>query len=492
MFGREADAPDWVRPLRARLADAPDPAAARQLAGEVLAAIDPEELAATASGRPEVLAATLGAICTAAPFLTRFLRRHPRWLVDLLADDLSSPRQLEDLQRRLEAALRAAGDEDPSLVLRRFKYFELTRLTVRDCTEQWVPLARSAVTLAETSQLADVLLASALRIVLARVQELRGPARWVGPEGENIELGFCVLALGKLGSEELNYSSDVDLVYVYEAPTGALQNGPNGLSPAEYFTRIAREFGTLVSDTSAEGFLYRVDVELRPEGAAGALVVSDEALARYYEVRAAAWEKAAFMKARPVAGDRELGWRAIRAVDPMIYASSMDYDAVQGIRTLKEQVARVHAPESGNGAAADGPGAGMKPAGFNVKLGPGGIRDVEYLAQSLQLLYGGRIPQLRSRSTRQAVRSLANAGLMPAERAVQLDDAYLFLRRVENRIQMEAERQTHVLPKDADSLRRIAFSVGFQDLDDQAAWELVEDFSDSDRGAGGFGHTGHG
>ena len=476
VFGPEVDAPGWARALRARLDTAPDPETARRLAADVLAGVDPAALAerAAASGGAEALAALLGAVCGVAPFLSRFLRSHPEWLLELLADDLSLARRREDLTQRLDAALRHAGDDDASLVLRRFKYFELTRLTARDCAAQWVPLEHSGTTLGEISQLADVLLDRALRIARARVRDARGPACWTGAAGESVALGFCVLGLGKLGGEELNYSSDVDVVYVYEAPSGPLRDGPGDLSPPEYFTRVAREFGTLVNDTGAEGFLYRVDVELRPEGASGALVVSDEVLAGYYEVRAAAWEKAAFMKARPVAGDSKLGWRAIRAVDPMIYASSMDYSAVQDIRMLKEKVALVHAPDNSAGAAAESEGGDMNPAGFNVKLGPGGIRDVEYLAQSLQLLYGGRVPQLRNRSTQQAIRSLADAGLLPAERATQLDDAYLFLRRVENRLQMEAERQTHVLPGDAEGLQRLALAFGLQDREDASALEQFE------------------
>ncbi len=480
ILGPEANAQDWAHATRALLAEAPDPQAARQLAAEVLASVDPVELAERVStnGRSETLAAILSAVCSAAPFLVRFLKRRPEWLLELLADDLSSPRSRDDLRLRLDAALGdatgGATGEDPALLLRRFKYFELTRLSVRDCAAQWVPLRLSAVTLAEISQLADVLLESAMRVASSRVCDRRGPAHWTGPEGQDIELRFCVLGLGKLGSEELNYSSDVDLVYVHETPLVALRDGPSDLSPAEYFTQLAREFGAIVNDTGEEGFLYRVDVELRPEGASGALVVSDQALAQYYEVRAAPWEKAAFMKARPVAGDLQLGWRAIRGVDPMIYATAMDYSAVQSIRRLKEDIRQVHAPEAARSAPGGGAAGDMNAGGFNVKLGPGGIRDVEYLAQSFQLLYGGRIPQLRNRSTLRALRSLADAGLLPAQRVAEVSDAYLFLRRVENRLQMEAERQTHVLPKDADGLRRLALLLGFSDRDGASALDDFE------------------
>lgn len=478
ILGPEAEAPSWARALRARLAVAPDPDAAQRLAADVLGGIDPQKLteALAPPERSDSLARVLSALCGIAPFLARFLKRRPLQLLELIGDDLGQPRDPETYRQRLIDALSdaRANAEDLGLALRRFKYFELMRLTARDCSDEWVPLAESGVTLAEISDLADVLLEGALQIATERQCELRGPARWTTADGDTALPGFCVLGLGKLGSQELNYSSDVDLVYLYEAPPGPLSDGPGGLSPPEYFTRIARDFGALVSQTGSEGFLYRVDVELRPEGSAGALVVSDEALAQYYEIRAAAWEKAAFMKARPVAGDVELGWRAIRSVDPMIYSSSMDYSAVQGIRTLKEKVALQHA----SGTRADASDASNPPAlpvaGFNVKLGAGGIRDVEYLAQSLQLLYGFRIPQLRTRSTQQALRGLSEAGLLPQAQAKRLTDAYLFLRRVENRLQMEAERQTHTLPTTAAALQRVALAFGFRDGPETSARENLE------------------
>jgi len=259
-----------------------------------------------------------------------------------------------------------------------------------------------------------------------------------------------VLGLGKLGSEELNYSSDVDLIYIFESPGESPGPDLEGTPPAMFFTKVAQEFSKLVSTSSAEGFLYRVDLDLRPEGAQGTLVISDEALASYYETWADAWEKAAFMKARPVAGDLALGWNAIRAVDPMIYHSAMDFRGLESIRGLKQKIE--HARGTGGN-------------GFNVKIDPGGIRDIEFTAQALQLLHGGRIVQVRDRSTQGSLRKLTEVGLLAPDLTDQLLHTYRFLRRTENRIQMEAERQTHQVPRDDAGFRRLARSMGYVEPD---------------------------
>ena len=206
-------------------------------------------------------------------------------------------------------------------------------------------------------------------------------------------------------------------------------------------------FGGLVAEHTHEGFLYRIDLDLRPAGAQGSLVTSDEALANYYELWADTWEKATFTKARPVAGDLEFGWRTIRSVDPMIYRKSMDYAAVRSIRERKEKFEATRDEGS---------------AGFDVKLDSGGIREVEFVAQAMQLLHGARIPQIRSRATAGALEQLAAVGLIPRESAEALLDDYLFLRRVENRLQMEAERQVHLVSNRAGPATRLARAMGYR------------------------------
>ncbi len=442
-------AASWLTLLHRELERAPDPAHAFKLASGVLAAAYDElggafeEAADTA---PEILARIFYALCGVAPFFASHLQRHPAWLLALLDEDYSRPLEPDALAARLDAVL-AAEEGGAESALCKFKYRELARITVRDCDAERLPLALSGESLRELSQLADLLLDRALRIAQQRICDRFGPPRWRSADGSEATPGFCVLGLGKLGGLELNFSSDVDLVYIHEFFDVTSTAGGQELTPDRYYARVAQELGTIVSAATGDGFLYRVDLELRPEGSQGLLVVSDRAFETYYAIAADTWEKAAVMKARPVAGDLQLGWRSIRALAPMIYRSSMDYSAVQGIQSLKERVADAH---------------GERRSGFNVKLDAGGIRDLEFVAQAMQLLHGGRIPQLRERGTQGAFENLAAVGLLPTEEIERLLHAYHFLRRVENRMQMEGERQVHVLPADPVTRGRIACTMGFR------------------------------
>jgi glutamate-ammonia-ligase adenylyltransferase len=444
-----ATGPLW----RARLAAAPDPERAESLAVNVLDALSADRLRKLEARQPDALANALLVLCGVAPFFAAVLQRHPDWLFSLLEEDLERVCNEKQLASRLDAALAAAScDADEEAALRRFKYYELARITLRDCIPEKLPLAESGETLRELSLVADLLLDRSLAIAQRRICERLGPARFrvatgASSSGREVELAFCVIALGKLGGEELNFSSDVDLVYVFEAPPADVVTGAEGLAPAEYFARLGQVFGALVGAHTSEGFLYRIDLDLRPAGAQGALTVSDEALEAYYELWADTWEKATFTKARPVAGDLEFGWRTVRAVDPMIYRSTMDYGAVRSIRELKEKFAEAQ---------------GGGEAGFNVKLDSGGIREVEFVAQAMQLLHGARIPQIRSRSTAAGLEQLAAVGLVTRVRAEALLDDYLFLRRVENRLQMEAERQVHLVPVQAAAVSRLARAMGYR------------------------------
>jgi glutamate-ammonia-ligase adenylyltransferase len=431
---------------------APDPEAATKLAESVLAALPEPERERAVREHPDDLGSLLLTLCGIAPFFAPILRRAPAQLLELLAEDPDRPRERADLERRLAAAIaEASGGSDvgsEEAALRLFKYYELARITWRDCRPDGPPLSRSGETLADLSQLADVLLASSLEVARRRVEARYGPPEWhvaERPDDPPERLEFCVIGLGKLGGEELNFSSDVDLIYVYEAPSGDLEIDSERPPPTEYFTRVAQAFGGIVGSRSAEGFLYRVDLDLRPSGAQGALVIHDDALASYYELWADTWEKATFTKARPVAGDLAFGWRTVRSIGPMIYLSTMDYASVQSIRELKDKFEEAH---------------GSQGSGFNVKLDRGGIREVEFVAQAMQLLHGARIPQLRTRSTRDGLDQLARVGLLERDRADVLSLDYLYLRRLENRLQMEGERQVHSLPRDAGAGQRLARAMG--------------------------------
>ena len=437
---------------------APDPERATALATRVLEAAAGPALDRTLRARPEGVARVLRALCGVAPFFARsWLGRRPEWLLALADDDLREPLAPEALAAELDASLAAAPEEDAGRVLREFKYRWLARVTVRDCCPERVPFSRSGETLAELTGLAEVLLDRAVRVARRRVEARLGAPCWRDGQGLPRAAGFAVLGLGKLGGEELNFSSDIDLVYVHEEVVDAA-SGPQEIAPAEYFTRVAQELARLVAAETEQGFLYRIDLDLRPEGSLGPLVVSDEQLALYYETAADHWEKVAFMKARPVAGDLALGWSAVRAVHPMIYRAAIDYAGVRRIRELKERIGRELA---------------RSPEGFDVKLDPGGIRDVEFVAQALQLLHGGRIEQLRDRSTQRALERLAEVHILPAETAAVLLDAYRFLRRVENRLQMEDERQVHRVPARDEARERLARAMGFAGRDALTAFDAA-------------------
>ena len=449
------DPPAWRRATSQRLAAGPDPERARTLADRVLEAASEHATLSAARSHPDAFASVIAATCGVAPFLAAHLVRHPDWLAALACEDYSAPRPQQG-EGSIAARLAAlpARSADLEAALRRFKYYELARITVRDTNPKWLPLERSAETLEELSALADALLARAAEEALAAVANEIGEPIWHDARGRAQRLGFAVLGLGKLGSRELNYSSDVDLVYVHGTPAeGSAAGGPGGLTPLQYFSKVAQYFGRLVTSVAAEGFLYRIDLDLRPEGAQGVLVSSETALEAYYESWAATWERAAFMKARPVAGDLELGWRAVRSVAPMIYRSAMDFEGVRGIRALKDKIESARVREGD---------------GFDVKLGAGGIRDIEFVAQALQMLHGARIPQLRERSTQGVLEQTATLGLLDARDVESLLRAYRFLRRVENRLQMVAELQTHRLPTEASARLRIARACGFAGGDPEA------------------------
>ena len=414
----------------------PDPEAARQAIPAVLQAVDGPDLRKVWKSDAARLCNVLATLCGGAPFFAPMLERHPEWLIRLLRDDVGHERRAEDYQMRLQQLFRDIPTRDQAASsMRHFKYYELARITLRDLSEEIVPLSATAEILRELSHLADALLEQALECSLQWAEQSSDRNGDSRPEES-----FAVIGMGKLGSEELNYSSDVDLIYVCEDSLNG-ESEPHTGDAVEYYTRVAEEFGRLVRRKTTDGFLYRVDLELRPEGNSGPLVVTETTLSDYYERWAETWEMAAFMKARPVAGDLAFGWRVIRSMDPLIYRSTMDLGGVEAIRAMKDKIE--HA--KGRGASA-----------FNVKIGRGGIRDIEFIAQALQMVHGGRQPQVRQRSTQAALVALSETGALESELSEDLLGAYRFLRRIENRIQMEGEQQLYHLPDNERGIARLA------------------------------------
>jgi [glutamine synthetase] adenylyltransferase / [glutamine synthetase]-adenylyl-L-tyrosine phosphorylase len=353
------------------------------------------------------------------------------------------------------ATLRGRGDDVPT-ALRILRQLVLERLIVLDCDEQ-APLA--VVTRAMT-ELAEFALDIACNEARAELDARYGAPR--GPAGERCEL--WIVGMGKLGARELNVSSDIDLVYVYEhdGETAGLAHGRGQISNHEYFAKAVRIIFGLIGDTTEHGFVFRVDLALRPNGNSGPPAVSLGALEDYFQVQGREWERFAWLKSRVVAprscvqSGVAQGLRS--AVLPFVFRRYLDYSVFDSLRVLHKQI-REHAARRS---------AGRPERANDVKLSRGGIREIEFTVQLLQVVRGGQYPELRTRPTLQALQRVARAGLMPQATADALGRAYEFLRRVEHRIQYLDDQQTHVLPmccstQDDGDLNWIARSMGFAD-----------------------------
>jgi glutamate-ammonia-ligase adenylyltransferase len=274
------------------------------------------------------------------------------------------------------------------------------------------------------------------------------------PDDPARESGFIVLGMGKLGARELNYSSDIDLILLHDPEAGIYR----GDAPVACFTRIARGLVTLMEARSADGYVFRTDLRLRPDPAATPPCLSLPAAIAYYESMGQNWERAAMLKARPVAGDINAGAAFLEAIRPFVWRRHLDFAAIADIHAMKRRIDAHKGTELGQQAD---PVARI--AGHNVKLGAGGIREIEFLAQTQQLIWGGRDPALRDPRTLEALHLLVNAGHLPKRTAAELADAYRFLRQVEHRLQMVADRQTHSLPEGREALESFALFLGFPD-----------------------------
>ncbi|HYM10670.1 MAG TPA: glutamine-synthetase adenylyltransferase [Bryobacterales bacterium] len=444
----DAETRDILQPL---LAQSPDPDAALHSL---------ERYFATAGPPPESLARAsclnaLVAVFAHSHFLSETLFQH----TDLLGWTL----ERGELHRVLSAdELRAQLGRLPigkmdrpavALALARFKRRNLLRIMLRDVLGR----ATLAEVTLELSNLADTLLEAALERVRAELAGLHG--RPLLASGEPCE--FTVLALGKLGGQELNYSSDIDLLYLF---SGAGEtDGPQKITNKEFSIKLANQLTDLLSSNTTEGLCYRVDLRLRPEGKLGEVAQSLHGLCDYYQRRARDWELQMLIKARAAAGSPALGQKFLQFVEPLIYKTTTDFSAIESVSETRE---RIH--EKLRRKA---------PAGLNVKLSRGGIRDVEFLVQCLQRLYGGRDPWVRHGGTLVALHRLRDKGYLAARDYARLNAAYQFLRAVEHRLQLEYDRQVHTLPPDEGALETLARKVaasGPAGLGRQPARPLVE------------------
>jgi glutamate-ammonia-ligase adenylyltransferase len=433
------------------VAQAPVPGRARPYL-EQLWRTSAEPLLATASpGACRILCALL----SGSQVLAEWLIAHPEWAAEVLdADGLAQARRVEGLRREVESWLKpllAAADYAGALGrIRQFKQRQMLRIAARDLAR----LADVVVITRELSDVADVGLSVMARICHQQLAARMGQPCHQLPDNSWQPTPWCVLGLGKLGGQELNYSSDVDVIIVYAEEGAAFKTIPakgeaagRGITNHQFFNRFAEAFIGEVGRSTAEGQLYRIDLRLRPEGKSGPLARALESYENFYAQWGQTWERMMLIKARCVAGDLGLAHEFGEMIQSFRYPRVLGERFLDEIAAMKarieDEVVRAGEQER------------------NVKLGRGGIREIEFIAQTQQMLHAGKNPFLQGRQTLPALEALVKYKFMPAEEANALTEAYKFLRDVEHRLQMENNRQTHTIPTDTGARQRLAALMGF-------------------------------
>jgi glutamate-ammonia-ligase adenylyltransferase len=344
----------------------------------------------------------------------------------------------EELVEEICSDVAAAVDErDVMAILRRHKLRETLRIAYGDIVHR----QRVTTVTEQISFVADAICEAAVRSARQSLQEQRGTPQ--SPDGKPAR--FVVLALGKLGGSELNYSSDIDLIFLYE-DVGYI-DGPRSMTCREFFERLSRLIVKYLTENTQLGAAYRVDLRLRPDGSQGPPAIDVDAALRYYDICGRTWERQAFVKARPIAGDLDLGHEFLEQLKLWIYRRYLGWADIAGIRALKRRIEH-RAQREGEDD-------------LNVKTGHGGIRDIEFVIQFLQLLNGGDLPEVRTGNTLEAIDRLERAGCLTLQERTVLEDNYVFLRKLEHRLQIMFDLQTHTMPQNDEELRKLAIRMGF-------------------------------
>lgn len=390
---------------------------------------------------PPVLPDNTQRIFALSDFIANTCIRNPEMLKDLLdSGDLLRPYPAGVYGRRARQQVIAVDNESALMkALRRLRNRELVRIAWRDLAG-WSDLQ---ATVCDASALAEALIDAALAPLHSWQSARFGTPKSAAGDPQSL----VVLALGKLGAEELNFSSDVDLLFAYPE-IGRTTGGPRSLSNDDYFVRLARRLVHVLNQPTEDGFVYRVDLRLRPFGTSGPLVMSFNALEHYYQTHGRGWERFAFTRARTVAGDIEQGQRLLERLRPFVYRRYLDYGVVEELRDMKNLLAEE---------------VQRKGLQNNIKKGPGGIREIEFLCQTIQIIRGGHEPELRVRKVGDILTRLGERQYLPWQVADELALAYNFLRNTEHRLQEVNDRQIHVLPQDRLGRLRLGIGMGFND-----------------------------
>lgn len=448
------------------------PATVQALGQALLAAVDPQRalnhllryldslptpqvLWTAVQQHPQALVGMV-TIFAGSHFLSSILWRRPEllfWLLDgaLWAAPPPPPALAEELERLLYGK---DAEAEVAASLRAFTLQHLLRIGARDLNN----LADVGETTAELSALADCVIQAGLHACQRCLNATYGQPWYTDDAGQQHPCYFCVIGMGKLGGYELNFSSDIDLMYVYTSyqgqTTGVGREGgvQNQVSNHEYFVALARRLTNVLGGKGPDGQAFRVDLRLRPDGTQGQLALSLLSYEAYYARLGQTWEKMALLKARPVAGDQRLGEEFMALIQPFIYQRHLDPEGLRQLQAMKQQI--------------DAQIADKDQSRTNVKLGLGGIREIEFFMQILQLLFGGRSPVLQERHSLHALTKLHNAGLITPQVEATLRQAYCYLRRLEHYLQMEQGAQTHTLPRGDAQRLRLARHFGY------ATWEV--------------------
>ena len=377
----------------------------------------------------------VGKVIAASDFALETLRKQPGLLAALKRD--------EGAEAFAPPVLSAEQSTQWPEQLRSYRAAESTRLVWRDVLD----LDEVDAILAGSTRLAENCLRTALEALETEFAQRHGVVR----AADGARQRLVVFGLGKLGGGELNFSSDIDLVYTY--PQGGESDGARSLAAEDYFARLGQRLAKLLDEPTVDGFSHRVDLRLRPFGNAGRVALSFAGMDQYFQREGRDWERYAWLKARAVAGDIEAGEQWLQTLRPFVYRRYLDFTALDGLREMKAAIAA----EVARRELAD-----------DIKRGPGGIREIEFLAQALQLIHGGREATLRERRLLPALDALMRARQISPEDGDALIHAYRFLRKLENRLQMLRDAQTHALPENALDRARIALGLGYPD------WSALE------------------
>lgn len=409
---------------------------------------------ATELGKGGGQSAFLSTVMTLSPFLRETFIRNPAFIEPLLHEDISV--RLQHVLDEIDGVDKGENITEAGLMaaLRRKKLEAHVLIALADLGGMFT----AAMTSEWLTRLAEATLKAALRFLL-RDAHAQGKINLADFQHPEQDCGLVVLGMGKLGARELNYSSDIDLIVFIDEMSPHIGDQYESI---DVFSKMMRRLIRIMQERTADGYVFRVDLRLRPDPGSTPLALPISAALHYYESRGQNWERAAMIKARPVAGDIKAGEAVLHELAPYIWRKYLDYAAIADIHSIKRQI---HAYK-GHGEIAV--------RGHNVKLGRGGIREIEFFVQTQQLIAGGRFPELRGRRTVDMLEELCALGWINATTRDVLIEKYVFLRNVEHRIQMLEDEQTHILPEDDQGFASVAYMMGYQDVK-----QFAHDFHDT-------------